>query len=277
MSLNYSSFFDTAQSVNLCCPICFSSFSLQYNSLVCRSGHVFDINRRGYINFLRKPIKSIYNKSLFESRSRVQNAGLFNNIIDCIYSFLPSTCHTILDCGSGNGWFLSQLYSRYSGLFCAGIDISSEGIKLAAKENTSILWAIGDITTLPFKSNSFDVLLNVLSPANYSEFARVLNPDGFLIKVYPATDYLAEIRTHQNMARHSYQDVETLLQEKSITSSLKRITYKFGIDEMLWQDLVYMTPLTYAISDEEKRKLSFDYSPHITIDVWVVQSRLLKT
>ena len=46
---------------------------------------------------------------------------------------------------------------------------------------------------------------------------------------------------------------------------------------MLWQDLVYMTPLTYAISDEEKRKLSFDYSPHITIDVWVVQSRLLKT
>ncbi len=53
---------------------------------------------------------------------------------------------------------------------------------------------IGDLANLPLLDNSIDILLNLLSPANYQEFARVLKPGGLLIKVIPGSEYLKEVR-----------------------------------------------------------------------------------
>jgi len=44
-----------------------------------------------------------------------------------------------------------------------------------------------------------DARTDVLTPANYDEFRRVLSPDGMLVKVYPGQDYLREIRLRQRI------------------------------------------------------------------------------
>ena len=46
----------------------------------------------------------------------------------------------------------------------------------------------------PFQDEQFDVILNILSPANYAEFTRLLKPGGLFVKVVPESGYLKELR-----------------------------------------------------------------------------------
>ena len=54
---------------------------------------------------------------------------------------------------------------------------------------------IANLSNLPFRDNSVSCILNILTPANYTEFFRVLGKDGYLIKVIPNAEYLKEIRS----------------------------------------------------------------------------------
>lgn len=47
---------------------------------------------------------------------------------------------------------------------------------------------------MPFASNHFSDVINILSPSNYQEFKRVLKPQGQIIKVMPNANYLQELR-----------------------------------------------------------------------------------
>ncbi|WP_415783032.1 hypothetical protein [Brevibacillus invocatus] len=51
------------------------------------------------------------------------------------------------------------------------MDISKEGIRIAAR-STSDIWCVGDLAHCPFKDQSFHVILNLLSPSNYSDYRR---------------------------------------------------------------------------------------------------------
>ena len=75
-----------------------------------------------------------------------------------------------------------------------GIDISKEGITMASKAYFGIIWCVADLTNFPLMNEQFDVIINILSPSNYEEFARVLKDDGILIKVVPGNSYLKELR-----------------------------------------------------------------------------------
>lgn len=44
---------------------------------------------------------------------------------------------------------------------------------------------MGDLANIPIKSESMDLLINIFTPSNYSEFTRILKKDGYLIKVVP--------------------------------------------------------------------------------------------
>lgn len=56
------------------------------------------------------------------------------------------------------------------------------------------MWFVADLANLPIADQSVAVIMNILSPANYQEFKRVLVDDGLIIKVVPRSDYLAELR-----------------------------------------------------------------------------------
>ena len=101
----------------------------------------------------------------------------------------------VLDVGCGEGYYLNQLYSDEkinSRCKLFGIDISREGISLATRYENSILWSVSDLSNLPFKNDKLDIIIDILSPSNYSEFTRVLNKGGVVIKVIPDEHYLKE-------------------------------------------------------------------------------------
>src|SRR5699024_11704479 len=102
---------------------------------------------------------------------------IFSEIIGKnIYEFHYSTI--IFDAESGEGSHLQKIINecRDRAITGIGLDIAKEGIIMASKNYHNPIWLVGDLANIPLTDQSSHVVLNILSPANYMEFKRVLAP-----------------------------------------------------------------------------------------------------
>ncbi|MBF0265408.1 MAG: malonyl-ACP O-methyltransferase BioC [Gammaproteobacteria bacterium] len=141
---------------------------------------------------------------------------------------------TILDLGTGTGVGCLSLKKLYPKATIVAIDLAEEMLKVARgkeknskEENNSgfinklkslsnknsgkqnINYVCADAEHLPFQSNSFDLIFSNLSiqwcenyPQLFSEFNRILSPNGFLQFSTFGIDTLKELK-------HSWQSVST--------------------------------------------------------------------
>ncbi|MDR2296078.1 MAG: methyltransferase domain-containing protein [Clostridiales Family XIII bacterium] len=199
----------------LACPICGAALSLARASatLRCARGHCHDLARKGYANLLNRSggAKGVYGPALFESRRAVFGFGFYEEAARRIAALArallrPSEAagrsgedglFRVLDAGCGEGYHSFAL-SRDAALrsLCRfyGLDISRDAVAAATGYAAEVVWIVGDLARPPFRDGAFDLVLNVLSPASYGAFRRILAPDGVLIKVLPGRDYLRELR-----------------------------------------------------------------------------------
>ncbi len=183
----------------------------------------------------------------------------------------------ILDAGCGEGSHLSALVRQLAGttggrLIAAGIDISKAGIQLAARANPGMLWGVADLAKCPFANGSFDIILNLLSPANYLEFNRMLADDGLVMKVIPGTEYLQEVRRamHSKTERGTYSNERTieLFRRHFELVDMQQVKYQLLIEQKELADLLQMTPLAWRATEEQLRSLQAmgEKAPVITFD-----------
>src|SRR5699024_3822979 len=164
------------------CPICQSPMKVsELKSLICSNDHAFDFTRQGYVNLLTHPPKTKYSKDLFEARKTIiANDGLFDTLTEKIAEFLKQTnALTKLETGCGDGSHLVNICDQIRSdemkpVTGTGIDIAKEGIFTDAKNYPGMIWTVADLANTPFQDNQFDVILNILSPSNYTEFNRLL-------------------------------------------------------------------------------------------------------
>ncbi|WP_332238343.1 putative RNA methyltransferase [Sporolactobacillus sp. KGMB 08714] len=266
------------------CPVCGSSMKVfESKSLICSNRHTFDFTKQGYVNLMTHSLKTKYDKELFEARRKlIEKEGFFGpleqSIAETIKKQLRSKKGTtfILDTGCGEGSHLynicdsicTDLNSQIAGV---GIDISKEGISIAAKNYAGKVWAVADLANVPFKDKQFDVILNILSPANYGEFNRLLKADGLLIKVIPESDYLKELRevVFDEPAKQSYSNANTRerFKENFQVVSTSRLHYSRILEKPSIQSLIRMTPLTWSMTQEKVKSFSEMESMKITIDL----------
>jgi SAM-dependent methyltransferase len=131
-----------------------------------------DFFRQRYQRFRRDP----YSSAFAYTRRRMFN------LLD---RYLPheGVGLKLLDAGCGSGYAL-QTYSE-RGFECAGVDAAEAMVDQARMLNPSLDVRLGDISTLPFESGTFDVILCMEvvrylpnpRPA-FSEFYRVLRTGG---------------------------------------------------------------------------------------------------
>ena len=76
----------------------------------------------------------------------------------------------------------------------AGIDISKFILRLAAKREKRVEFAVASSYHLPVADASIDLLLNCFSPLALDEFRRVLRPGGAFLYVVPSAMHLWEIK-----------------------------------------------------------------------------------
>ena len=227
------------------CPVCGAAFSRCGASLRCESGHTFDVSKKGYVHFAPNANPSRYGAALFEARRRILEAGFYDAVIAAIRGAMPKDAETVLDAGCGDGTFTKALKGKTT----VGADLSKDAILLAARGGGPILWTVADLTRLPLKDASVDVILNLFSPAHYAEFSRVLKPGGRLLKLVPQEGYLKEIRAlmGERLKRETYSNEAVVkhLAERFTLSERVRVTNTFPLTEEQAKDFLLMTPLTF--------------------------------
>lgn len=251
------------------CTVCDGGMSRVGDDFACSKGHRVNANRKGCLNFLSTPADSCYDAALFAARRRVFAAGCYDAVASAIAELLPAGAHRLLDAGCGDGWYLNALLADHPAWQGAGIDISRDAIFAATDQPCTALWCVGDLRRLPFGDGTFTAVLDVLTPANYGEFRRVLAKDGLLIKVYPGSEYLREIRAARGMAPYEEGQVDAYLREKTTVTGQKRVTISHAVTPELWHDFVWMTPLNQDLSAEEKEALAHRCAPTVTVDLHV--------
>ncbi|URZ87096.1 putative RNA methyltransferase [Floricoccus penangensis] len=250
----------------LACPLCQSSFDLSRYSLRCQKGHQFDINKKGFVNFLNHKVVENYTKEMFEPRGRMIRAGMYEGVLEYIKKNLLGK--TLLDVGCGEGSHLSLL--NFDGENFA-FDIARDGINLATNQDIEAFWAVADLTKLPYANSSMDNILNIFTPSNYDEFRRVLSENGQVIKVVPDKYYLQELRKAYKLPLdYDNSKVIAKFKEEFPKVTEEEVYYEFQIPEELRNDFLKMSPLEWQVDDELLAEVKNNSPKTATVNVKIL-------
>lgn len=260
------------------CPKCSSKMSIKENtmSFVCQNHHQYDLSKKGTLHFLSHHIKTDYDKEMLVHRQEMIKSGLYQPLVKKIADLMRQIPITsMVDMGCGEGSFLQALADEKVPGTKIGFDISKDGVFLATNQPVEAFWCIADMTNLPFASQSMSHLLNIFSPSHYSEFTRVLQKEGLLIKVVPEENYLKELREvfyvdNESKQVYSNEKVVNKFSQEMTLLSQERLTYQVPVSEENQEHLLRMSPLHWGASKQAFAQAKAQGITEITIDVLVL-------
>lgn len=244
----------------LSCPICHTAMSIT-DSAICEQGHNFDFSKQGYLNLLVQNNATHYDKELFESRRElITESAFFTPLLERLTTII-NTYHqtkplTLVDGGCGEGSHVAYLKETLGDKLAIafGTDIAKEGILSAAKHYPTVSWLVADLANMPFASQTIDIILNILSPANYKEFDRMLTQEGCVIKIVPQSNYLKELRHYffadTTKADYSNDDTVALFEGQFPDFTRETINYTTQLNAQQLSHLLHMTPLTWNLEED---------------------------
>ena len=284
------------------CPLCSAPLALwEGRSLRCENRHTYDLSAKGYVNMApghnQKAEK--YGAALFESRRRIFLGQFYRHVTQALCELtaqllagmpaderwknpvtglpIPSMpppsffAPLLVDVGCGEGHYAHELQRALPDAMIVGVDLSREAILAAVRENPAPRWLVADLTRLPFQDGSASLLLDVLTPADYREFRRVLKPGGWLIKVIPRNDYLVEIRQalgdRLGAGAFSNEKVLAHLFDNAWVSQVIPLSRTLPVTPAEEADFLRMTPMTFGLVPEQLEGVHFS---QVTIAVEVL-------
>lgn len=254
------------------CPVCHGSLETVVDgTLTCENGHNFDISKKGTLFLINAPVKTEYTDEMLRYRQQVLRAGFFEPMLNAVYGELKHG-GLVLDAGCGEGTTTKWLAAQNANDAYVGLDISKPAINIAGSgtvQEPQPLFMVGDLAQLPFGNQQVTDIVNILSPANYQEFDRVLQPGGRLIKVIPNSHYLQELRTlvYPNGEHATYDNspVKSHFIEHYGHVDFQSVNYQFNLTPELFKALFEMTPLTWQAAERRDDILKLGLN-HITAD-----------
>ncbi|MEG0493038.1 MAG: methyltransferase domain-containing protein [Clostridia bacterium] len=263
------------------CPLCHQALSLSPTSLFCQSGHCFDLSAKGYVNLAPSHSQAAdkYDASLFESRRAVFEDGFYAPVLACIKTVLGecfgSQPFSLLDVGCGEGYYARALAPFFPAAQLLGADLNRSAIQAAARGDNAIGWFVADLKHLPIQDGSLHAILDVLTPADYAEFKRVLAPGGLLMKLVPGKDYLCEVRSAvaEHLQRDQYNNERVLSHLECYADILEHIDIRhtLSVTQAQAHHFLQMTPMTFSVPQEVLDGLSL---PSITIHMELLLCKL---
>lgn len=262
------------------CPICEKQVQVvELRSLQCANNHSFDFAKQGYLNMLMRSVKTPYDKALFASRQEViRETNLYTklhaSVADILKTHLTKEI-TILDAGCGEGSHLEQIMKKsdLNNMLGIGIDIAKEGVLQAAKHYHHAIWLVGDLANAPLANQSCNAIINILSPANYREFKRILSEEGIVVKVIPGKNYFRELREAlyaDDKQTYSNEDTVELFENQFQLIEHMHVQTTESISEQELEHLINMSPLAWNIEEGEKDQLRKHGIDQLTIDLEIL-------
>ena len=154
------------------------------------------------------------------------------------------------------------------------LDVAKDAIAVAASGGGDVLWLVADVANIPLASASIDAVLDIFTPANYSEFSRVLKPGGKLIKVIPGPRHMIELReilgddlSHQSYSNKRIYDY--FEEHLTVTNHLHACkTIKLDSQDAAFVDgLLQMSPVMF---NQDKDAIDKTLLNQITVDAEIL-------
>lgn len=259
------------------CPNCVRPLDVVTDApagvLGCENGHRFDVNRRGYVTLLPPRSRVIGdNPEMLRARSELLESGAFAPIREALSTAVqPFQPRTLLDSGTGTGWYLHGLLDALGeGARGLASDLSPAAVARAVRGRPDIDGLVADVhAPLPVRDDVADAVIVVFAPRNPPEFARVLRPGGVLAIVVPRADHLAELRAATGMLdvpEGKAGSVEASLAPFFSATSRQHVTYALELTAERAAQLRGMGPSAHhkAASDAAAR---FPASVTVSVDV----------
>jgi len=181
----------------------------------------------------------------------------------------------VVDVGCGEGYYARTLARSEMTPTVVGVDLSRDALIAAARQATDVHWLVADLTRLPFSDAVADVLLDVLTPADYREFSRVLAPGGLFVKVVPADDYLMEIRraVADQLQSGDFSNARVVEHLREHADVLERLPVRrtLPVTQQQAMDFLHMTPMTFGLTEAQLEGIVFS---DITVAVELLVCRL---
>ena len=195
------------------CPLCGAPLQRGDSAYRCPAGHSFDIAREGHTYLLpvnRKHSKAPGDdKAMAAARSAFLSKDYYAPLRDALCQLsvsLTGNAPAVLDSGCGEGYYTAAIYQALCAAGktprMAGTDISKFILRLAARREKGVEFAVASSYHLPVADGSIDLLLNCFSPLAIEEFRRVLRPEGHFLYVVPSAMHLWEMK--QVLYEHPY-------------------------------------------------------------------------
>lgn len=256
--------------IQLTCPLEGTPLRAQGSNWRCASGHSFDVAREGYIHLLpvqnKRSLDPGDNKPMVAARRSFLNAGYYQPIAEAVnrlslQDLAPDRPYACLDAGCGEGYYLRQLQAAAStqsvSLEVLGLDISKWAIQAAAKQDkeTHCTWVVGSNANIPAPPHSMDRLLCLFGFPVYSEFLRVLKPNGRLIQVDATQQHLKELREVIYPVLKEKPHAEPKIPEGFALISNDGLEYELNLTQAeTIAQLLAMTPHLYRATAEGRAR-----------------------
>ncbi|HEY4991211.1 MAG TPA: rRNA (guanine-N1)-methyltransferase [Nakamurella sp.] len=184
----------------LACPHCESALGRSDDRVVgCRSGHRFDVARRGYLSLLGKTSRTDTGDSadMVQARATFLSAGHYQSLASAIAALV--TADPVLEIGAGTGYYLAAVLRGLTDSAFTARGLAVDASRYAARRAAADP-GIGSIVAdawsrLPVRDGAVRAVLSVFAPRDPSEIARVLRAGGRAVVVTPEPDHLGEIRS----------------------------------------------------------------------------------
>lgn len=265
-------------SIILQCPVCRKPLLPATAGYQCAAGHSFDTARQGYVNLLLAHKKHSKepgdDPEMIQSRRRFLDLGHYRKVSDTINEAIAATLsglprgsgRSVLDAGCGEGFYLQRLKDALAHDSQArlpidyhGVDVSRFAVRQATQRDRTMAWFVASINDLPYLHSSLDIVLSVFSPANITEFARILKKDGSLVFASPGPRHLNGLREiiYPVNREHAAPSITEKAREFFSLSTVSRITYQLELaSNQVIMDLLAMTPYYWNIDQETKARVA---------------------
>ncbi|MFQ3201527.1 MAG: 23S rRNA (guanine745-N1)-methyltransferase [Zhongshania sp.] len=254
----------------LLCPLDQSALLQDGNIWRCENNHCFDTAKQGYVNLLpvqnKKSLDPGDSREMITARRDFLNSGVYQPLAEALANTVNTLCDgrqqlAILDAGCGEGYYLNtvseQLLKNGIELTATGLDISKWAVRSCKSRNSKLNGLVASNRLIPLPDHSQDIVLCTFGFPVYSEFQRLLKPNGHIVMADPGPDHLIELRNavYETVRRNPATDISAALDDNwhlSLSNNVQFTTT--ALTAAQFEQLLVMTPHLYRASREGRER-----------------------
>ena len=225
----------------------------------CQNNHSYDRSREGYYNLLLGASGGTHGDSreMLLARRRFLEKDYYKPLaheLARVISGYAGASRGILDMGCGEGYYTDYIKKYFPESSVYAFDISKEAVRLAAKRNKEIKYAVASSYKVPVADESFGTVYNIFSPLALDEVRRILMPNGAFVIAIPDREHLFSLKeaVYDEPYRNELQseDIDGFYHARR-----KKLYYNVTLTGEEARDLFMMTPYAHRTSKREMARL----------------------